>query len=171
MEQVDKSADDWWEVLKILSLPVELIVYILSFLPTARDKAQLRCVSRKMQVVSETPSLWSEFVWPLYDHREKCTVMNTLKACGEYIKRLVFPDHVTPPVLLEMLSCCKKVTQLSLPPETTLDSEELRITVQHMEHLEKLEVQLSTDIKPLLLIGGLKENNTIRCVLCGSKSG
>ena len=55
------------------------------------------------------------------------------------------------------LSHCNNVTQLSLPPITKLDSEELKLAVQHMEHLEKLEVQLSTDIKPLLQIGGLKE--------------
>ncbi|XP_065907294.1 uncharacterized protein [Dysidea avara] len=82
--------------------------------------------------------------------------MNVLKACGDYIKRLMFPDHVPPTSLIGMLSHCKNVTQLSLPPETKIDSEELRLAVQHMKHLEKLEVQLCTGIKPLLQIGGLK---------------
>jgi len=74
---------------------------------------------------------------------------------------LAFPDHVPPTSLIEMLNHCNNVTQLSLPrglpPVTELDSKELRLAVQHMKHLEKLEVQLSTDIKPLLQIGGLKE--------------
>ena len=143
--------------LNVLNLPVELLVYIVSFLPTVRDKVKLRYVSRTLRVVSETPSLWSEFVWPLYDRREEHSVMNVLKTCGDYIKRLVFPDHVPPISLIEMLSHCNNVTQLSLPPVTKLDSEELRLAVQHMKHLEKLEVQLSTDIKPLLQIVGLKE--------------
>ena len=73
----------------ILRLPVELLVYIVSFLPTVRGKVKLRYVSRTLQVVSETPSLWSEFVWPLYDRREEHSVMNVLKTCGDYIKRLV----------------------------------------------------------------------------------
>ena len=149
-KQLDKS-------LHILSLPVELLVYIMYFLPAARDKVKMRYVSRTLRVVSETPSLWSEFVWPLYDRREERSVMNVLKACGDYTKRLAFPDHVIPSTLIEILSHCKNVTQLSLPSGTKIDSEELRLAVQHMEHLESLEAQLSTDIKPLLKIGGLKE--------------
>ena len=140
----------------ILSLPVELLVYVISLLPTTRDKVKLRYVSRALRTVSETPSLWSEFVWPLYQCREERSVIKVLKACGDYIKRLVFPDHVTPPKLFQMLIHCDNVTQLSLPPRTKLDSEDLRVAVQHMEGLEKLEVQLSTDIQPLLQIGGLK---------------
>ena len=141
----------------ILNLPVELLVYIIHFLPTVRDKVKLRYVSRTLRVASETPSLWREFVWPLYDRREERSAINVLKACGDYIKRLMFPDHVPPTSLIEMLSHCKNVTQLSLPPGTKIDSEELRLAVQHMEHLEKLEVQLSPAIKPLLQISGLKE--------------
>ena len=144
-------------MMSILSLPVELLVYIASFLPTIRDKVKLRYVSRSLRAVCATPSLWREFVWPLYDRREKRSVMNVLKVCGHSIKRLAFPDHVTPSALIEMLSHCGNVIQLSLPSGTRLNSEELRLAVQHMEHLEKLEVQLSTDIKPLLQIGGLKE--------------
>ena len=141
----------------ILSLPVELLVYIVSFLPMIRDKVKLRHVSQRLRVVSETPTLWDEFIWPLFDPREEYSVMNVLKACGKYVKRMVFPDHVTPPTLFDMLSHCSKVTQLSLPVGTELDSEQLRIAVQHMENLEKLEMQLSTDINPLLHIDGLKE--------------
>jgi len=143
---------------QLLNLPVELLVYIATFLPTTRDVVKLRYVSRRLRNVSEAPSLWSGFLWPLYYHREEQSVMYVLKACGDYIKRLMFPDHVpTPSTLFKMLSHCNNVMQLRLPPETKLDSEELRLAVQHMELLEKLEVQLSTDIEPLLRIGGLKE--------------
>ena len=38
-----------------------------------------------------------------------------------------------------------------------MDVDELRLAVQHIEHVEKLEVKLSTDIKLLLQIGRLKE--------------
>ena len=145
------------ESVNILSLPVEILVYIASFLPTARDKVKLRYVSRTLRVVSETPSLWSEFVWPLYDRREERSVMNVLKACGDYIRRLVFPDHVTPSKLMRILSHCNNVTQLCLPSETKLDSEQLKTAVQRMNHLEKLEVRLTFGIKSLLQINGLKE--------------
>jgi len=43
-----------------------------------------------------------------------------LKACGAYIKRLVFPDHVTPSKILVMLSRCSNVTHVSLPPKTVI---------------------------------------------------
>ena len=137
----------------LLSLPVELLVYIISFLPTVRDKVKLRYVSRRLQVVSETPSLWSEFVWPLYDRREEHSV---LRDCGEYIKRLVFPDHVITSTLVKMLSYCNNVTELRLPPGSKLSCKQLEI-LQSMEQLEKLEVLLSSDFKPLLQIGRLKE--------------
>ena len=137
---------------------MELLVYIMSFLPTIRDKVKLRYVSRTLRVVSETPSLWSEFVWPLYNCREERSVMSVLQACGDHVKRLTIPEHVTAtPTLFQMLSHCNNVIQLNLPPETKIDSEELKTALRYMEHLEKLEVQLSTDIKPLLQIGGLKE--------------
>ena len=52
----------------LLSLPTELLVYIISFLSSLSDKEKLRYVSRWMRCVIEgTPSLWKEFVWPDYD--------------------------------------------------------------------------------------------------------
>jgi len=145
--------------LHFLSLPAELLVYIISLLPTIRDKVKLRYVSRRLRDVSETPSLWREFVWPLFDKREERSVMGVFKDCGEYIKRLVFPDHVTTLALNEMLIHCNNVTQLSLPPGmmTKLDSEQLGIALRTMNYLENLEVQLSGDIKPLLQTGRLRE--------------
>jgi len=150
----------------MLSLPVEMLEYIISFLP-ARAKVKLRYVSRRLRVVSETPSLWSEFVWPFYDKREECSVMNAFKVCGDYIKRLVFPDGV-PRIwgLIEMLSYCNNITTLSLPSEIINDGMEhifyaetyinmLGTTVQRLEHLKKLEVHLMTRncIYPLLQMG------------------
>jgi len=149
-------ATEMVESVNILSLPVEILVHIASFLPT-RDKVKLRYVSRTLRVVSEIPSLWSEFVWPLYDRREERSVMNVLKTFGDNINRLVFPDHVTPSKLMKMISHCSNVTQLSLPSETKLDSEQLKNAVQRMNHLEKLEVRLKSNVKPLLQVDGLKE--------------
>jgi len=77
---------------------------------------------------------------------------------GEYIKRLVFPDHMTALALTEILLHCKNVTQLSLPSVMIkLGSEQLEIALQMMSYLENLEIQLSSKIKPLLQIGRLRE--------------
>ena len=155
---MENSEESISKSIQFMSFPAELLVYIISFLTTTRDKVKLRYVSRRLRVaVSETPSLWNEFVWPLYDRREERSVMNVLKTCGDYIKRLTFPDHVAPSILIKMLRHCNSLTQLSLPPETKFDSKQFKLAVQHMESLEKLEIQLSTDIEPLLQIGGLKE--------------
>jgi len=149
------------EFMNILSLPVELLVYIISFLPTVRDTVKLRYVSRRLRVVTETPSLWSEFVWPLYDRREELSVMNVLKACGVYIKRLILPNHVPPSRIAIMLSNCKNVTHLYLPSETIVNPKKLKKSLQHMQNLQQLEVQIlsDADIKPILKIGAgqLKE--------------
>jgi len=154
VENCDKGLRNW----NILSLPVELLVYIFSYLSTVDDKMKLRYVSCKLQsVVSETASLWSEFILPLYDHRQKLAVINVLKTCGYGVKRLALPDHMNTSTLFEMLSHCSNVTSLRLSPGTKLDSEELGIVLRYTNHLEELEVQLSTDIKPLLRIGELKD--------------
>ena len=139
--------------LTILSLPVEILVYIVSFLLSSRDKVKLRYVSQRLRVVTETPSLWSEFTWPLYDCREERAVMNVLETSGVCIKWLAFPDHVTPLTLFEMLGYCSNVTHLSLSPGTKLDSEKLKTAVQHMESLTHLEVNLGTAVKPFIISG------------------
>jgi len=143
--------------MNILSLPVEMLVYIMSFLRTARDLVQLRYVSRRLRAATDTPSLWNEFVWPLYHSREERSVMNVLKDFGWHIKRLAFPNHVAQSKLLEMINRCRNVTHLTLPAVTELDLDKLKQVVQHMS-LEKLEVRLSSYyIEPLLSIEGLKE--------------
>ena len=156
MEKADYQESK--ESVNLLSLPVELLVYIMSFLRVARDLLKLRYVSRRLRAAAETPSLWSEFVWPLYDPREERSVMNVLKDFGEYIKLLIFPNHVEQSKLLEMINRCRNVTHLTLPAVTELDLDKLKGVVKHMTSLEKLEVRLnSCYIEPLLLIGGLKE--------------
>ena len=64
----------------------------------------------------ETPSLWSEFLWPYYDSCEECCVCNLLKSHGVYVKRLSFPDHVPP---LDMFQYCVNVLQLDLATHPT----------------------------------------------------
>ena len=62
------------------------------------------------------------------------------------------------------------MTSIHLPPGTKVDSEDLRIPLQYMDHLEKLEVQLSIKIKPLLQIGEMKDltvhvpKSSVHCV-------
>jgi len=130
-------------------LPIEVLVYIMSFLRTARDLVRLRYVSRKLRAATETPSLWTEFVWPLYHSREERSVMNVLKDFGRYVKRLTFPNHVAQSKLLKMINRCGNLTHLTLPAVTELDLDELKHAVQHMSSLEKLEVRISSDIEPL----------------------
>ena len=143
---------------RLLILPTELLVYIVSFLGSVRDKVKLRYVSRTLRSVIETPSLWRKFEWPYYDDREKCCVNNLLKACGKYVRMVSFPDHVTPSKLMEMLQYCRGVTHLSLPVGTKLTSEELRKTVDNMGKLQYLSLHWEdTSIKPLLTGVHLKE--------------
>ena len=144
---------------QLLSLPTELLVLILSFLRSFRDKIKFRYVSRRLGSVIETPSLWREFVWPYYDDREEVCINNVLKTCGKYVKRMAFPDHVTASKLVEMLQYCSGVTHLSLPEGTKFNARQLRKSVEHMGHLECLDVHWRYgNVQPLLSIGvNLKE--------------
>lgn len=132
---------------------MEILVYIVSFLPTTRDKVKLRYVSQRLRVVSETPSLWSEFIWPYYKHQEERSVMHVLKACGGSVKQLVFQGHVIPSTLFEILNHCSNVTHLCLPSASEVDSEKLKIAVQHLKTLTHLEVKLGTAVDPFFSRG------------------
>ena len=72
----------------LLTLPTESLIYIVTFL-TTRDKAKIKCISSRLRGVMETPSLWSEFLWPYYDSCEECCVCNLLKSHGVYIKTII----------------------------------------------------------------------------------
>ena len=58
--------------------------------------------------------------------------------------------------LVKMLSYCNNVKELRLPPGTKLNCKQLDIILS-MKQLEKLEILLSSDFKPLLEIGRLRE--------------
>jgi len=140
----------------LLDLPNELIAHIVSFL-TARDKAQLQITSRRLRSVSETPSLWREFVWPYYHTGDEGCANNVLKVYGQHVKRLSFPNRISlPSRLLRFLGYCSNAVELSLPT-TVLNPEQLGKCI----HLQKLDIQWDGKIKQLLEVvggtGNLKE--------------
>ena len=137
---LDKNTD-------MLNLPTELLVYIVSFLPSLRDRVTLLYVSRRLRsVVSESPLLWRDFVWNTGDEG---SVNKVLKMCGQHVKRLSFPHYVTPSKLVGMSEYCKNVIQLGLP-STKLHPEQLGRILLHMEHLQRLDIQWDTEVKQLL---------------------
>ena len=88
----------------LLTLPTEILVYIISFVTSLRQRAKLRYVSRRLQNVCETPLLWRKFVWPHYHAEEKGCVNDVMKLCGQHVKYLFFPDLAIPtPQLLRTL--------------------------------------------------------------------
>ena len=115
-------------------------MYIFSLLPTSRDIIRLRYVSRKMRSVSETSSLWRNFLWPWYDRREERSVNNVLKIFGTHIKQLAFPgnpDCMSPSTAVGMLEHCCNVTKISLG--TCLSGNDVWKVVE-MKFLQKLEM-------------------------------
>ncbi|XP_065907093.1 uncharacterized protein [Dysidea avara] len=160
----DKSREE--SLVNLLTLPTELLVYIISFLSSLHDRVKLRYVSRLLRCVIEgTPSLWREFVWPYYDSSEECSVKKVLKMCGQHVIMLSFPySRVASTRLIEMLQYCSNVQHLSLP-STKLDPEQLRMTIHHMGCLQTLELELwvddDSDIKQLFLSTGHLRELTI----------
>ena len=129
----------------ISSLSIELTLLILSYLPEIRDRIALRCVSKSLRSICETAPLWHNFEWPSYDLRDEACVGNVLKWCGEHVKLLSFPDHVTPSSLVNLLNYCSNVMVLNIPT-TKLDHEQLKSVLDHMKHLHKLDIKWSYQI-------------------------
>lgn len=61
---------------------------------------------------------------------------NLLESCGPYIKRLSFPDHVTPSKLTVMLSNSSNLVELSIPT-SKLNPEQLQRVIRPMEKIAK----------------------------------
>ena len=144
----------------LLTLPAELVVYIMSLL-VIHDRIKLRYVSRRLRYVSKVAILWSEFVWPYFECKEYC-VSGTLKECGEHLKRLSFPINMPSAKLVWLTENCVNVTELSLPPRVYFHPSQLERIVCKMTHLEKLDICWSEHIQPLLEICADIKELTIR---------
>ena len=134
--KVQDDSDNWKY---LVNLPTELLVKILSYLPT-RDKVRIQFVSRRFKEISEMPLLWKKFFWPDFEPRHLCSLSKTLKAQGEYVRQIFFPARVTPANILEMAQCCTKVTHLSLSRNTQLNLDHLEEILHTMMHLEQLDM-------------------------------
>ena len=152
--RMDRSITDEKSVINLSTLPIELLVYIISFLSSLRDRVKLRYISKWLRCVIEgTPSLWKEFVWHYCDIHEERSVKETLKVCAQHIRVLSLPNSRTiSSTLVDMLQYCSNVQHLSLP-STKLDPEQLKNTIHHMGHLQTLELKVDNynAIRQLLL--------------------
>ena len=138
----------------LLTLPTEILVYIMSFVTPVLERMKLRYVSRRLQSACETPSLWRTFLWPYYHSGDEGCVNNMLKVCGQHMKRLSFPYHVMPvsQLLSTLATYCNNSVHLSLPT-TKLDSELLENILECLQHLQSLDFQWDhRDIRRLLKI-------------------
>ena len=133
-----------------LSLPIELLVHIVSFL-TTHDLVNLRYVSRRLRSVCETPSLWRELIWPDFNTREERCVKGALESCGQYVQRLSFPHHVTPSKLA-ILRHCSNLVELRLSTKSKLSCDQLEKAIRSMGNLQVLNVLWTGGIGPLLVI-------------------
>ena len=146
---------------QFLSLPNEILVFIISFLACARDLVKLRYVSKRIRYVCETPSLWRKIVWKRFEVREVCGIKEVFKECGIYIKKLLFTDHVTVPStkLATIVRYCLNLVELRL--STMLNNKEVKRAISPMENLQSLDIiYRDASIHGLLTIcdqHGLKE--------------
>jgi len=173
------------EVPNLLSLSNELLVKIMLFLSEVRDRVKLRYVSRRLRSISETPSLWREFVWTDCNRREEKQLYNALKIYGTHIRRLSFPQRVVPPVtrtrnpsrcghttlafvngleMVKMLQYCNNLTHLNLPALGHVGSsfdEQLMKGIQEIKHLQVLNVHCYHSLQPYLKLRVRLEELTI----------
>jgi len=139
----------------LLNLPLEVLVFIVSFLPT-REKVKIRCVSKSLHSVSEVPSLWEEFIWSHYHaSRDEKLLKYLLKMFGKHIKRFHFADKIPPSKLMVMLKFCRNVAELSLP--SVCYHEKLEKILCSMSNIQILHINLkisSINIQPLFTLSG-----------------
>ena len=134
----------------LMTLPIEVLVYICSFL-SVRDIVKVRCVSSILRQVGETPSLWKTFIWSLYPPHDNELLERVLKMFGEHIKQFHFAD--VPPSKLEvMLKFCKNVTHLSLPRFTYYgEFGKLKKIMCNMTSLQILDIEVCTNLRIQIL--------------------
>ena len=138
-----------------------MLVKIISFLET-RDRVKLRYVSQKLRSISETPSLWRDFVWLDCNSCEERCLHNVMKSCGAHFRQLSFPQRLTQQVYLQiawqqqaslrlvntsemakMLRYCSNLTHLSLPELSSPSDDsdlQLREAIQEMKHLQVFKI-------------------------------
>ena len=138
-------------------LPVELLMYLLTFVTSTRDRVSLWLVSCKFRSIMEIPSLWREFCWSLHEEQ---SIVKVLKSCGRYIETLSFPDHVPSPAPAIISQYCNHVTTLSVP--CGLQPAMFKMAVTRMEGLQRLDIGWSTDMSELLLLSDSLSDVTIR---------
>jgi len=110
----DNSKEE--SLVKLLMIPTELLVYVISFLCSICDRVKLRYLSSLLKSVIEgIPSMRKGFVWPYYDSFEEYCVKEVWKVCGHHIKALSFLKSRLPSTLVEMLKYFSNVQHLSLP--------------------------------------------------------
>ena len=163
---MDQNVESNGESMNIVTLPSELLVYILSFLNNVCYIAKLRIVSRRLRSVCETPLLWREFIWPHLDIHEQRYVKNLLKLYGQYVKQLSFSDHVMvmPPVeFTAMLRHCVNLVELHIPT-TKLSCDQLGNALKRMDVLQRLDVSWESEIDPLIIICSRLKELTIRTI-------
>jgi len=153
----------------LLDLPVELLVFVISFL-NARDVAILRQVSKSLHVFTEVPLLWRKFEWPYYHSREEASVIEILKLFGDYVKELSFTnDYILLPMQCcdQMLVYCTNVICLTLLINNPLTKGELKKILQNLKHLKKLEISWSRTRLPAATLSN--SNLTELTLQLGSK--
>ena len=121
----------------LVALPVEMLVYVISFLST-RERVGIRCVSKRLRSASEIPSLWEEFIWSHYAPRDDKLLEQVLQMFGKNIKIFHFADHIAPSKLEMILKFCKNLIQLSLPSFDYETFEKLEKIVSNITNLQIL---------------------------------
>ena len=169
------------------SLPDEVLVRIVSLLPESHDRVKLRYVSRRLQKISETPSLWHEVVWRNCSTCEEKRLHNVMKAFGIHIRQLSFFQHLIYPRTLpkvsqttiklmkisemaKILKYCSNLTHLSLPVLDYSESlndpdDQLWEAIQRMKCLEVLKVFCCSSYQPYLKLKMALRELTVHTVI------
>ena len=123
------------------NFPTELLVKILSYLPT-RDRFMMRYVSQRFRDISEMPSLWKECLWNYGPRHVRNICKMLFIEHGQHVRKIFFPAHLTVKMVRGLASHCTQVTHLSLPGYTQLTLDDLEKVLHTMTCLHQLQLDV-----------------------------
>ena len=141
LSSTDDKKDNY--SINLLSLPTELLVKIMFYLPMY-DRMMMLYVSQRLWNLAEVPLLWRNFTLfrqPCQKHHHMDNIKNLLKVISKHVRTMHF-GGITSKVLETVCnSNCKSVTSLFL--YESLSPVWLKMTVDTMPYLYFLSLRIS----------------------------
>lgn len=133
----------------LITLPAEMLLLVVSYLPCARDRLALRCACRNLHALLSYPALWKRVVWPSYVRKDGLSLNTVLMISRPTLEYLQLTGPVPFSKFIPNMCRCLCLNKLELSG-TSLSSAQLQTLLCSLSKLTFLS--LDSD---LLTVGPL----------------